>query len=432
MKTALVHQPIETISLPAQVGSIEIWTNEVARRLARYCDVIIYAKKGRHQKEFEYHHGVQYRRISAAATEEKFVYMLSAADKRLLRFFKFKRPLFASNLYYFMYALRVAKDLRSEKCDIAHIQNFSQFVPIIRAFNPKIKIVLHMSCEWLTQLDRPMIESRLREADLVIGCSHYITEKIRRCFPQFAKRCQTVLNGVDVNHFVSENGQTVTRKNDVKRLLFVGRVSPEKGLHVLLDAFQKVVERYPQAHLKIVGSKWQLPLEWLIALSNDDKVSNLSSFYHGFSKTASLGLSYFTHLQRQLFSLNISNHVTFTDFVPYARIINHYRDADILVNPSFSEAFGRSLIEAMACQVPVVATRVGGMTEIVEDGKTGILAEPGDASTLAEAIIRLFSDEGLRRSMGKAARKRAVELYSWEKIVENLLCQYKNICDGNG
>jgi len=438
MKIALVHQPTGTISPSFLGGSMRIWTYEVARRLARSCDVIVYTKKDRHQKKDEYDQGVHYRRISTAA-DEWFNYISTAIDKlgrfprlynvkRALFFRNVRRPLFASSLYHLTYALQVAKDLRAEKCDIVHIQNFSQFVPVFRAFNPKIKIVLDMRCEWLTQLDRAMIESRLREVDLVIGVSRYITEKIRRCFPQFAKRCQTVFTGIDINHYVNKNGQTMTKKNDVKRLLFVGRVSPEKGLHVLLDAFQKVVERYPQAQLEIVGPQGSAPIEFIAALSDDDKVSNLASFYYrNFSSRG-----YFSHLQRRVLSLKISSHVTFSGFVPYVHVINHYRNADVLVNPSLSESFGRSLIEAMACQVPVVATRVGGMAEIVEDGKTGILVEPGDAQELAEAIIRLFSDEGLRRSMGEAARKRAVELYSWEKIVENLLCQYKNIRDGNG
>ena len=114
-------------------------------------------------------------------------------------------------------------------------------------------------------------------------------------------------------------------------------------------------------------------------------------------------------------------------------VINHYREVDILINPSLREAFGRSLIEAMACQMPVVATRVGGMVEIVEDAKTGLWVNPGDATALAEAIIGLLSDENLRKSMAKAGRQRVLELFSWDQIVENLLRQYKSICrcDGN-
>jgi glycosyltransferase involved in cell wall biosynthesis len=71
------------------------------------------------------------------------------------------------------------------------------------------------------------------------------------------------------------------------------------------------------------------------------------------------------------------------------------------------------------------------MQEIVENEKTGILVEPGDASALAEAILRLLLDENLKKSMGKAARKRVVQLFSWEKVVENLLCEYNNIRDVN-
>jgi glycosyltransferase involved in cell wall biosynthesis len=85
----------------------------------------------------------------------------------------------------------------------------------------------------------------------------------------------------------------------------------------------------------------------------------------------------------------------------------------------------------MACQVPVVATRVGGMTEIVEDGKTGILVEPGDADALAEAILKLLSNENLRSSMGKTAQSRAVEFYSWEKVAENLWNHYKTLSNAD-
>jgi spore coat protein SA len=434
VKIAFVHQPIGTISSSDPCGAIELWIYEVARHLARSSEVIVYAKKGDNQKKFEYSQGVCYRRISTAVDEwSKFVslaldklgrFSLFKKIKAFVFFRNVKRPLFASKLFYLTYVLQVARDLKREKCDIVHLHNFSQFVPIIRAFNPKIKIVLHMHCEWLTQLDRTMIENRLREVDLIIGCSEYITEKIRLVFPQFAERCQTVYNGVDADYFVSQNRHVLANKNGVKRLLFVGRVSPEKGLHVLLEAFQEVVKRYPQAQLEIVGSPSISPIEFIVALSDNPKVSKLACFYN---KTG-----YFSHLQERLLSLDITDNVIFTGFIPHSHLINHYYQADILVNPSFSEAFGMSLIEAMACQVPVVATRVGGMTEIVEEGKTGLLIESGSAPELVEAILRILLDEDLMKRMRNAARERAVDLFSWDKIADDLLCQYKKICDDNG
>jgi len=84
----------------------------------------------------------------------------------------------------------------------------------------------------------------------------------------------------------------------------------------------------------------------------------------------------------------------------------------------------------MATGVPVVATRVGGLVESIEDDKTGLVVEPGDAPALAKAILRLLTDETLRIAMGKAARKRAMKLFSWERISESLLCCYKNLCRG--
>ena len=421
MKIAFISQPLDTV-LPPHQNSIGLWIYEVARRLARSCEVIVYTRGSRFRRKVEYGEGVHYRGIPMGPDR-----LLLRLLRRFSGLRNVKRPAFASSLYYLGYILQVANDLRAQQCDVVHLFNFSQFVPVIRAFNPNMKIVLHMQCEWLTQLDRAMIERRLSEADLVIGCSEYITEKIRRRFPQFANRYQTVFNGVDVNQFLSENGHSTAKKNGVKRLLFVGRVSPEKGVHVLLDAFQKVVERYPQAQLEIVGSQQQLPFEFLIALSDDDKVCDLTSFYY---LDGVLRHNYFSSLQEQLLLSNIAAHVTFLGSVPHMHVINHYRDADVFIFPSvWDEPFGIPLVEAMACQVPVVATRSGGMTEVVEEGKTGLLVERGDAPALAEAILRLLSNKDLRRAMGKAGRRRVLDLFSWEQVVKKVLCQYQNICE---
>ena len=434
MKIAFVHQPINIISPTDRSASIEIITYEMAHRLASYCDVIVYAKKGRYQKELEFDQGVKYRRISTFF-DEWHNYMGYAVDKleklsgvnnltqnirRTLFYRNIRRPFFASRWYYFNYARRVARHLRKEKCDVVHIHTFSQFVPIIRALNPRVKIVLHMNCEWLTQLDCEMIESRLREVDLIIGCSEYVTEKIRCRFPQFANRCQTVYNGVDVTLFTNENPESKPKKIDSEQLLFVGRVSPEKGVHFLLDAFEKVAENYPQVKLKVVGGYGSLPIQFHILLSEDPKDSKLIQFYKR---------SYIQYLKDNL-SSSATSHVSFTGSLPNQPLVNFYQNADVFVFPSaWNEPFGIPIIEAMAAGVPVVATKGGGIPELVVDGETGILVERGNFSALAEAILRLLSDEELRKSMGKAARKRAIELFSWQKISKDLMVQYEKLVD---
>ena len=395
MKIAFINQPTDTGVVPVRYGLSAIFTYQAARRLARSFDVIVYARKSHMQKKVEWIQRVQYRRVPV-----------------------FKRPYFTSTWHDLGYALEIANDLRMQQCEIVHIQNYSQFIPIIRAFNPTIKIVLHIHNDLLTQLDKVLVEQRLRKANLVISCSEYITNKLRISFPKIASRCHTINNGVDIDYFVSNNDPNNSQKNEAKRLLFVGRVSPEKGVDVLLDAFNKVVGCHPEAQLKIVGPQSLPSIESAVAMSNDSK-SDLESFYSG---------TYFSELLDRL-SSSVVNQVTFTGNVLQSQLLSHYQNADVFILPSvWDEPFGMTLIEAMAVGVPVVATQVGGVKEIVKEGKTGLLVERGDASALAEAIVHLLSDEELRKATGQAGRQRVVQLFSWERIVENLLYHYKNIC----
>ena len=197
MKIALVYQiPFEPRS--AQSDSIPIWIWNVASRLVRNHEVVVYSPEGYHQEKVEYFRGVKYRRIPAAF-DYWLRYVVQGASKRFPGFdyARRKRPYYASVFNHLTYILGVAKDLQTEKCDIVHINDNTELISIIRALNPKIRIVLHMRCEALTQLDHNMIEHRLKKTDLILGCSRYITDKILQSFPFLAGRCQTSYPGVD-------------------------------------------------------------------------------------------------------------------------------------------------------------------------------------------------------------------------------------------
>jgi glycosyltransferase involved in cell wall biosynthesis len=384
-------------------------------------DVILYGKRSGIQRKREHDDdGIEYRRFSVNA--ESWVLKPLRVFERLLGYPRPKRPLFASTLYYLGYIFQVARDLRRENCDVIHLHNLSQFAPIVRAINPKSKIVLHMHCEWLSQLDRSLIEKRLHHVDLVIGCSEYITEKIRQRFPQYASRCRTITGGVDVGQFVNGNNHRQTNRDRTKRILFVGRISPEKGVHVLLDAFQQVAKNCPDVELELVGEQQAVPYEFIVLVADDHKVSQLASFYNGRLKRG----NYISFLKEHIPSY-LTTKVIFSGQISQSELANHYRNADILVNPSLSEAFGISLLEAMACKVPVVGTRIGGMPESVEDGRTGLMVERDSPSELARAILRLLTNGDLRRSMGEAGRERVLKHFSWEKIAERLQIEYARI-----
>ncbi|BAU63261.1 glycosyl transferase group 1 [Stanieria sp. NIES-3757] len=411
MKIALVNQPWDSVTPPVQSGSIPIWNYQVARQLAQSCQVVVYARQNRKQKAVEWSEQVEYRRVSVIF--EKVVNRLS----RLINKFSPKSHYFASRLYGVIYALSLALDLRQQQCDVVHIHNFSQFVPLIRAFNPKIKIVLHMHCEWLSQLNPTIIAKRLAHVDLIIGCSHYITDKIKACYPQFAERCQTVFNGVDVEKFLKNSDSE--SQSDCLKLLFVGRISPEKGLHTLIDAFKIVLKQYPQTQLQIVGPNKPTPTEFIATLSDEPTVASLAKF---------TPKQYYSYLQSQL-SSHIANQVSFVGGIKHSQLVELYQEADLLINPSLSESFGMSLVEAMAMGLPVIASRVGGMTGIVEEGKTGFLFEPDNPIALAEAMMRLIENKQLRTVMGQAGRQRVLNYFSWHKVAESLFIHYSHLIE---
>ncbi len=411
MKIAFFDYPW-TLAEPPTIGSIRIISYQLGLRLARFHNIVFYGSKGSYKELDYYEDGILYRRIPENLLD-KLLEPLNLLDNWQIS--NHKRPFYASRLYYLGYYWQIAKDIQLQQCDIVHIHLVSQFISLIKAFNPKVKIVLHIHCEWLTQFDSAMVERQLKHVDLVISCSDYITAKIRKQFPQI--KCQTIFNGVDVNHFSPTHDNSATKANITKQLLFVGRISPEKGIHVLLDAFNKVVEQYPQVQLKLVGPQNAI-LPWEMLDREDPNIVALTPFYKG---------NYISHLQTRL-SASAASSVFFMGEVQYLDLVEYYQQADIFIFPSvWNEPFGMPLIEAMAMELPVITTRAGAFPEIVEEGKTGLLVERGDADALAESILCLLRDDNLSKAMGKAGRKQTIEKFSWEHLSKNLFEQYEKL-----
>src|SRR5262245_21820029 len=250
LKIAFVHQPWSVIrppvSLTGVADSIGLLTDEIARRTARSHDVIEYCPVVRGQRRAERFDGVEYRRAPVSIDHTIFR-IIRQLDRSGLR--KERQPFFSSALCYRQYIGEIIGDLARQNCDIVHVHNFSQFVPLVRARLPKTRIVLHMHCQWLEQLDAAVVERRIDAADLVLGCSSFIAAGVRRRFPSLAQRCHHVYNGVDMTLFASP--PSVRRVP--KKILYVGRLSPEKGVHILLDAFRIVLDHHPDAHLELIG-----------------------------------------------------------------------------------------------------------------------------------------------------------------------------------
>jgi glycosyltransferase involved in cell wall biosynthesis len=392
MKVAFVSQPGHAV-IPAS-GSIELWADEVARRLAARHQVFIYATKP--PRDVPQPDGpVEFRLIPHGSGHGRRLL------RRAWRLLPPDRPFYASVLHPVDYWARVARDVRQEEMDVVHVFNYSQALPILRR-HTRAKLVLHMHCEWLSQLGRRMIGRRLRHADLIVGCSDYITDKVRARFPEHADRCMTIYNGVTIR---PPAGQA---PGGPLQLLNVGRVSPEKGLHVLMDALERVVPTTPDVRVTILGEESPVPYEFAVKVSQDPLVRDLGRFY---------GASYLQHLRERM-SPAVAERVSFVDRIPHAETQRYYDVADVFVFPSIFEAFPIPPIEAMAAGLPVIASKAGGVVESVVHERTGLLIEREDPPALAEAIVRLARDRNLRRSYGDAGRRRVADLYAWPRIVE--------------
>jgi N-acetyl-alpha-D-glucosaminyl L-malate synthase BshA len=123
--------------------------------------------------------------------------------------------------------------------------------------------------------------------------------------------------------------------------------------------------------------------------------------------------------------LKVERHCTFVGKQP--RIIDYLSVSDVLLLPSEQESFGLAALEALACEVPVIASRVGGIPEVVDDGVTGCLAEVGDIEKMSADAARLLTDDDARREMGRRARESAVSRYSTNLVIPQYIEFYERV-----
>ena len=435
MKIAFLHQPWNRIEAGKPQGSVPIWTSQVAQQLSRHHEVYIYSRRFRESSRNETVGGLRYMRVSAPLDPwiTRFVLPVTKLSEP-------RCPLMSSPLYFRQYYSRAAQDMARQGIDVVHVHSFPQAASIIRSFHPSLKIVVHLHVEWLNLLPPRLAREQIQDADLVLGCSEYVSEKMRRALPDYAARIRTIYNGVNVDLFY-EKQHSCSRVGKERKILLVGRISPEKGIHTLLEAFHRLVEEEDSLRLVIVGPDLVVPMEVIVNISDSDVVSQLRKFYDTTMwrqlrtwlknryprRLTWLRDTTYGGTLRAMLQGKMADRVLFVGFIPNEDLPRWYREADLLVLPSVYETFGMPLVEAMASGTPVLATRTGGIPEVVEDGRTGILVEPGSPAQLAQGIRKVINNDGLLRQMGIEGRRQVVEKFSWEKIVDTLLQYYGEI-----
>lgn len=224
----------------------------------------------------------------------------------------------------------------------------------------------------------------------VCAVSDYVRERERRRFALPDRKAKTIYHGVDVGRFQARRPRGSSSSG--ARIICVAYLIPEKGAEYLVRAFAEMRDR--TSRLTIVGDGPQASM--LRELADRSNVGDRVSF------------------------LGLRDDVD--DLID---------QSDIFVHPAiWAEAFGFTIAEAMASERAVIASRVGGIPELIEHGSSGILVEPGDVSALTAALDRLTEDANFRLRLGQNARRRAVDKFDLKRSVGSHLEWYESLIMG--
>ena len=358
------------------------------------------------QKEV-FFHSVAFRIMIREPLESAKLYQIGSSRGGIL----LERP-FTQKVVGLHYAicnyLVSRKILQKEKIDIVHHMfpstsgisfNFLPLLPGVGkhypfVFGPVLSpLASHKVNVATVKLTSKLHVKTVKKCDSLIVSTSNLKEQYSRDLG--ANRIRVIPLGVDTEYFAPS--KETENKNNSCEILTVCFLTKRKGVDFLIEAMPSILRECQNAKLRIIGD----------GLEKGNLIS----------------------LARKL---GITKHVTLECLVSHSKLLEFYRNASIFCLPSLNEPFGKVIIEAMACGKPVVATKVSGPAEIIEDGKDGILASPADSKFLAEAIIQLLNDDRMRREIGRNARRKAVKTYSWKKVAQKYYQVYKDTLEEYG
>lgn len=303
-------------------------------------------------------------------------------------------------LAMFWYALQLRAFLMHEKIDIVQCHNLRALLLI----GPAAKLA-RIPVIWYIKghVENPRLDRLgFRLADHILFQNE--TNKTR-AYPaliqRYAAKIGILRNGIDIDEIrqAQQQDHTALRREtgirpDTVNIGYVGYLSPKKGVHHLIDAMAAVQQQIPDAALYLIGGR--------LAEYPD----------------------YQEQLERQIRERRLE-HIHFLGWREDVHAIVNL--LDLIVLPSLSEGVPKSLIEAMALGKPVVASRVGGVPELIRHEETGLLVDPDDSAALAAALLRLANDPALRADWGQRAQQIAYRDYSVKDNIRGLEALYQRI-----
>lgn len=296
-------------------------------------------------------------------------------------------------------------DRLNDEYDLIHVFNRPQWVNSIAEKLPRVKIGLSLHNEMFhpSKISKTEGEKCIRRVKYITTVSRFVESGVKKLYPEAAGKIHTLYSGVDVDRYQPVWSPEAAEIRDQlkarygltgkKVVLFVGRLSPKKGAHILIKAVKLVLPFHPDTAVVLVGSKWY-------GENQED--------------------SYVRQVRQMADALNTD--VVMTGFLPPDEVVSHYYLGDVFICASqWREPLARVHYEAMAAGIPIITTDKGGNAEVVKGKGNGIvISEYNQPQAFADAITYLLEQPDIAREMGKTGRRLAVEKYSWKRVAAEL------------
>jgi len=294
---------------------------------------------------------------------------------------------------------------------------YLSFIGLMAAFRPQI-VHIHISSYF--SFYRKFIlflEARIFRKKVVVHCHGSVFQRFHDAHRINEFFIRKLMDGADVILVLSQSWEKVIRSYsanpNVKLLynpvdptifkprsernkpytnvLFMGRIGKRKGVYDLLEVIPRVISRYKDVKFILAG---------------DGEVERAGEIVR---------------------DLGIEDYVEIPGWVKGKGKIAVFQDADVFILPSYNEGIPVSILEAMAAELPVISTTIGGIPDAVEDGITGFLIAPGDLTAMADKILNLLENQSLRMEMGARSLEKIRRTFSVERVISRLLTIYESL-----
>ena len=309
---------------------------------------------------------------------------------------------FGTKLGYYLNVFALKKIISKEKPDLINAHYASGYGTLGRlsGFNKKLLNVWGSDVYDFpneSKVKKRIIEKNLKSYTAIASTSYCMAEETKKYLENKNRKIYITPFGVDTKKFKNLN----IEKNKNELVIGIVKTLTENyGIEYLIRAIKELentldIENYKKIRLLIYG-KGELKNK-LEALTKE---------------------------------LQIEDKVIFKGYISNEDVPKALNEMDIFVVPSINESFGVAAVEAMACEIPVIASSVGGLKEVVVDNETGYLVSKKNCKEIADKLKKLILDKELRISLGKAGRKRVLENYNWDSNVEYMIKIYEEIING--